>query len=725
MSNDYNYDADAQFFPFFILTTAALINLPLTYSLLRAPSDATAATGKAQSISTPFQPAHADVISVQRTKQKRKELRLKRMLTCVLLWALMGFMIYLIAVTARNQPKIWDPYEILGVSMGASEKQINSRYRKLSLTMHPDKRQPNPSLNETIEIVNDEWVEIVKAHKALTDEDVRRNWEQYGNPDGKQATSFGIALPQFLVADGSGKYVLAFYGFLLGIGLPWFVGKWWYGMQKMTRERVLVSSAGAMFKEYNERMDEGDVAAAVSTATEYKEILHGTKADTGLGKIENALLSAAETNPELGMSAKEQKKLHDHDDPVYRKTLALLWAYLTRLDLSDKSLEGEKYELAITALKMNEAFLSICLAYGFTAPVLASYHLSQSLVQAVPPTQRIPLLQLPHFTPQIVQAIEQKTQSNGRKGHLTIQYFMSLPTEQRQLIAQAAGLSKECLSVAEDVARQLPRLQIEKAFFKVQGEKYIIPSSLVQFVIKARFVPPGSKKVPPVHEDDLRDIDPSEGDIQAQKQEPEHHPLPLAYAPYLPRDVVPQYSVFLADTRQGKVAVPPFTFKDFEKPAFKEVDGKLEPTYNVITIKMQFQAPPQPGEYKFQMNLVCDSYLGFDQKQDVVLKIEEASKAQEVEEDDISEPEEGQCCWRSVHACHIMLTSVQILLRAKWQVFAVSPWRIRTNRRGRGNLWKRKQKMRRAIMRVGPMKTKKARAKQILIPILMRTENMG
>ena len=58
---------------------------------------------------------------------------------------------------------------------------------------------------------------------------------------------------------------------------------------------------------------------------------------------------------------------------------------------------------------------------------------------------------------------------------------------------------------------------------------------------------------------------------------------------------------------------------------------------------MQFQAPPQAGKYSFVMHLVCDSYIGMDSKQDVVLEVEDATKAvaMENEEDEISEPEEG------------------------------------------------------------------------------------
>ncbi|KAF2719724.1 hypothetical protein K431DRAFT_250825 [Polychaeton citri CBS 116435] len=643
MSNEYNYDDQAQFYPFFVLTVSSLITLPLTYNLLQKPSDALLSGKKQEKIASGFTPQNASLIETQRAKQKRKELRLKRMVTAGVGWVVIVYMIYLMIVMQQAAPTIWNPYEILDIGMSATEKQINSRYRRLSVTMHPDKRQPNSALNETMDSVNDEWVEIVKAYKALTDEEVRNNYIQYGNPDGKQSTSFGIALPQFLVAEGSGKYVLIFYGALLGIGLPLLVGKWWYGMQKVTREKVLVTSAGDMFKEYRERMDEGDMLSALSLGGEFRTILNGPKAQSGLATVEKALNAL---DPSI-MPPKFLKTIENLDDDSRRKTLALLWAYATRRDLSNnKALEGEKYELAPTALQLNEAFFSTCLAFGFTAPLLASFRLSQALTQALPPTSAAssPLLQLPHFSPDIARSIEEASQTTTRS-HLTIQKFMALPSEQRQALAQAAGLTHDRLKQSEHVARQLPYLQIEKAWFKVQGEKYIIPSSLVQLVIKARFVPPGftAAAIPALKESDLEDVDPAEGDLKAQKIEPEQHPLPLTYAPYLPRDRATRYHTFLADTRQGRIAVPPFAFQNFDKAAFREAkDGKgVEPTFQVVTLKMQFQAPPQPGEYKFRMHLICDSYAGFDEYRDISLVIDDASKVQAVDDDDeISEPEE-------------------------------------------------------------------------------------
>jgi translocation protein SEC63 len=63
-----------------------------------------------------FRPPHADVIDGRRKAQKKKERRLKRILTVLAGWATMALMVYLIIVTARTIPKMWDPYDILGIS---------------------------------------------------------------------------------------------------------------------------------------------------------------------------------------------------------------------------------------------------------------------------------------------------------------------------------------------------------------------------------------------------------------------------------------------------------------------------------------------------------------------------------------------------------------------------------------------------------------------------------
>ncbi|EPS25598.1 hypothetical protein PDE_00532 [Penicillium oxalicum 114-2] len=646
MSSDYTYDEQGQFFPFFILTLTGLVTLPLTYNLLRPNKDL---ENTAPRIKSDFKPEHADLVEAQKRKRLRKERRVKRIITVIAGYVIMAWMAYLILVTARTTPKLYDPYSILGVSRSADEKAISRRYKRLSLVYHPDKVRPDPAKNETMETLNERFVELTKAYKALTDEEIRNNYLQYGHPDGKQSFSIGIALPKLIIMEGNGKYVLLVYGALLGVLLPYIVGKWWYGSQRYTKERVLVASAGNIFREYKEDILDGGIINALSAGDEFKEMLKGAEAEAGLARLEKRVLAESSTF----LSAKDREAIKHMDNTTRRKALALLWAYLGRVDLEDSKLNAEKYEAAPVALSLGEAFTAISLAFGTLRPILGAFQVSQYLIQAIAPGSS-PLLQLPHFTDSVIKAVE----GEHSKEHWPVQRFMKLSEEERRKLTVGAGvLSEKQYTDAVTVARQLPMLEVSKAFFKVMGEKVITPSSLVQLVVKARFVPPGCTQVPAVNELDLEDIDPDEDDLDALmgrkpaknratkvvdgktvENKVETVQPPLAHAPYFARDHSPRWHIFLADAKQGKMAVPPFTFTTFDKPILDEA-GK--PTFNVQTLKMQFQAPPQVGDFTFVMHMVCDSYLGLDNKMEITLHIDDPAKAAALEEeDDISEPDE-------------------------------------------------------------------------------------
>ncbi|OKL56066.1 hypothetical protein UA08_08625 [Talaromyces atroroseus] len=645
-STEYNYDEQGQFFPYFILTLTGLVTLPLTYSLLSPPKKL---ENTAPRINSAFKPKNDDLIQGQKRKRLRKERRIKRGIAVLVGWAIIGWMIYLIIVTARTVPKIYDPYEVLGVSRSADEKAISRHYKRLSLIYHPDKVRPDPAKNETMDTLNERFVELTKAYKALTDEEIRNNYLQYGHPDGKQSFSIGIALPKLIITEGSGKYVLLVYGGLLGVLLPYIVGKWWYGSQRFTREKVLLASAGNIFREYKEDLIGGRVVSALSTGEEFKELLKGSRSEEGLAKVEKKLLALDEKI----FTSTDREILRKLDDSTRRKALSLLWAYLNRIDLEDTALEEEKYEAGAIALALNESFASISLAFGNLLPVIGAYRMSQNLIQATSPGSS-PLLQLPHFTPEVVKSVE----GNDAKTHLSLQKYMEFTEEKRRSLTVGPGLlTEEEYQATTNVAKQLPYFELSKAFFKVVGERVITPGSLVQLVIKGRVIPPGTKSVPQVNELDLEDIDPDEGDLDALlnrnlgktrrvkkpdgsivEEKQESIQPPLTYAPFLPRDHSPRWHVFLADPKQGKIAVPPFSFSTFDKPIYDE-SGK--PTFNVQTLKMQFQAPPQVGHYTFALHLISDSYMGFDTKKEITLHIDDPAKAVALEEeDDISEPDE-------------------------------------------------------------------------------------
>ena len=637
--------------------------MPLTYSLLRPSSNPLA---RAPKISTAFKPEHVVTIEKQRIASRRKPLRLGPILVALLGWAAIGYMAYLIANSTIKTTKLYDPYEILGISQSATEKEIKSAFKRMSLKFHPDKIRIDPAKNESAESVNARYVDLNKAYQALTDEEIRNNWINFGNPDGKQSFSYGIGLPSFLVNNKiATRAVIIIYCVMFFNVLPYVVGSWWYGVQRVSKDGVLMESANNMFGEYKEDIDEGGVITALSIAKEFECHVKG-KDKSHLSKVESKILAEGDVGPVAGgLSTKDKASLQDMNSTNRRKALGLLWAYLSRTDLDDATLNALKYKVAPIAHDVAKSFLSISLAYGNTAPILATFRAAQHLVQAIPPMAS-PLLQLPHFTPKVVRAVE-----GDSRIHYTIQRFMDLPDAERRRLAVGPGLlTEEEYGTALEISRQLPYFRVAKAFFKVAGERFIIPSSLVSLVVKGRFVPPGTENVPEVNETDLEDIDPAEDDLDAilgRKKKKgkkadgkdaggDDAPAlpPMSFAPYYTRNHSPKWSVFLTDSKQGKMAVPPFSFSAFDTQ-IATPDGK--PSLSMQTMKAQFQAPPQPGNYTFVMHVICDGYVGFDTKMEVTMHVEPASKVAQMKvEDDISEPERGK-----IYSCPVPIRTLQYI----------------------------------------------------------------
>lgn len=93
---------------------------------------------------------------------------------------LLSYLLYLTLEAISESPagiKRFDPYEILGVEIGATEKQIKSAFRELSKVFHPDKNIGN-------NWATGKYMQITKAYETLTSDLARSNYEKYGNPDG-------------------------------------------------------------------------------------------------------------------------------------------------------------------------------------------------------------------------------------------------------------------------------------------------------------------------------------------------------------------------------------------------------------------------------------------------------------------------------------------------------------------------------------------------------------
>lgn len=90
-----------------------------------------------------------------------------------------------------------DYYRILGVDKNASDKEIKSAFRQLTLKYHPDKNNGNDE-------AHDKFLEIGEAYEVLSDAKKRDNYDKYGDPEGQPqgGDMFGNMFNQFFGGAG-------------------------------------------------------------------------------------------------------------------------------------------------------------------------------------------------------------------------------------------------------------------------------------------------------------------------------------------------------------------------------------------------------------------------------------------------------------------------------------------------------------------------------------------
>lgn len=640
-AGQYKYDNEGAQFLTFVLTFLLVGLVPLTYSLI--PGRDRGAYARQGSIDAKGQ---KDQNVKSMTKRSLANPKLSgRILFVVIGWIAVGFLFHTIANSATTESHImYDPFAILGIAASATEKQIKSHYKRLSIKFHPDKVQL--AENQTLAEVEAHFVNITKAYKALTDETIRKNFELYGHPDGRQELSMGIALPAWVVEGHNNIWVLGVYGCVFGIGLPYLVARWWYGSRSRTKDGLVNATAQSFFQHLRDDTPPARILALVCVSEELQDTVLDKR---GPGNEEDELsrLEHEVRNKLKGLGERWRLIEHFRSHSI-RKNLILLYAHLLRIPSRSPTLTRSTYVIGAKAEKLVNGMLAISLAHNWMDMTIQLMDILQCLVQAVPPSNELrplsELMQLPGFTYETAQAVSRETSQSGLNGLQGLWKMGDAARRKTLKVGQIESLiSTEDYANAIRVLGEWPRIELLDAYFTVTGERIVTPGAIVQFVVKMRTLPfkkDGTilfdgvrsglselarrdieSSVRPSEEEDEKSEKAKEASEGAQK-------VGYTYAPRYLEERKPHWWVFLADAKQSRIIVQPVKCTDVGPDS-------------VRSFSIQFQAPPQVGLYSFRAMVKSDVYLGSEAEMSVLLKVDDTSALDDVDfEDDISDPDE-------------------------------------------------------------------------------------
>uniref|UniRef100_A0A7N6B985 Translocation protein SEC63 homolog n=1 Tax=Anabas testudineus TaxID=64144 RepID=A0A7N6B985_ANATE len=367
----FQYDDNGNTFFYFLTSFVGLIVIPATYYLW--PRD-----------------QNAEQLRLKSLRRVHGRFQLDGF---VLLfgWAVFLLLAYKVSKLDREYQE-YNPYEVLNLDPGASQSEIKKQYRVLSLKHHPDKGGDEAT-----------FMRIAKAYAALTNEQSRQNWEMYGNPDGPGATSFGIALPAWIVDQKNSMLVLLVYGLAFMVILPVVVGTWWYRSIRYSGDQILINTTQLfmhfMYKTPNMNMKR--LAMVLTAAFEFDP---RSNKEATIRPTDN--IEVPQLIRELG-NINVKKKEPPFCYPYSLKARVLVLAHLARMDISEELEEDQRFVVRKSPALLQEMINVGCQLTmmansrgGFHAPRLVTIEncmkLTQMIVQGLQESKS-PLLQLPHF----------------------------------------------------------------------------------------------------------------------------------------------------------------------------------------------------------------------------------------------------------------------------------------------------------------------------------------
>lgn len=380
---------------------------------------------------------------------------LLQVIVLCLLWFSIAGIIY--TVSGQEGITHFDPWEVLELTRGANNKDIRKAYRTLSLKLHPDRNQNDPSAAAR-------FILVTKAYQALTDDTAKRNFERYGNPDGPGIMKIGIGLPQFLIKKENQLYILMVFFLFLLVVVP--------GLFIMHYRRT------SQFHPCGLRY-----SSAHLLATELTKDMRVRQILQLLGAIEegrsNNSCEPAELRQLMDLVGEltSTKRLFDKDTIAIRNFCLLL-----------AQIQGKREQLSPNQVKVLnglldsvdlacKTLLEVAVVRKWVAMQTTIIDTQRSLVQGkMINAPVLTLLQIPHFDSVMINKV-----IKGRNAPKDLAGFLDAPPETRSKILN--GFSPEQIADIEAFCLRAPKIAVVAEVY-VQDEKEIAEGDILTVSVK-------------------------------------------------------------------------------------------------------------------------------------------------------------------------------------------------------------------------------------------------
>lgn len=501
-------------------------------------------------------------------------------------------MFYLVSLV-KNDGEVsrFDPYTILGIEHGSSDRDIKKAYRKMSLKYHPDK-----NLGDAV--AQDMFVKVSKAYESLTDADARDNYEKYGNPDGKQALEVSIGLPKILLDNP--KVVLVFYLIAMVVLIPLLVGLWYANSKQYGEKNILYETYTAFYQILTENHRLKMLPEVMAVSAEYRKI--------NTPKDENS-----EWVSKFYGKMKGEKLMHkpkfEHMNILTGNLL--LHAHLMRLTGNlTQSLQKDLEKMLNIAPDLLEGMIEVSFQRRWLQTTVSAIKLSQCIIQGLWHSDHS-LLQLPHFTEAEVKHVAKGAKVQAK----TLSEYLRVEDAEKKGLAKLTEEEKQDVFKA---CKLLPRIKVDlKLFVEEENESESVheddePSTEVAKTEGAAVAVSGDV----IYEQDLVTLRVT---ITRENLE-DGETAPPVHAPLFPRPMRESWWVMLVD--QPKVLAKD---RDAAPPQGNiHAVEKITDQSKVVVHDLRFMAPPKAGDYSMDLYLYSDCYMGLDEELEVKFSVQPA-----------------------------------------------------------------------------------------------------